>query len=274
VPDSPGFGVHAIVTRFALPVSFGREAVETEPTDVHLVEAWLETRLRLLRRFCAPSIRRQTTRSFIWLLGIDERLSAQMGKDVASATGGRGSVLRVPPDMAFRDVLRAELAAYGPMILTTRLDSDDALAPDFVESVQRCSRPDRALNFPRGLVYEADLGLTHRVDIASSPFMSFLSTKGLTVHDLGNHRHWSDTVPIVEVGTPQPMWLQLIHDDNALNSRPRHSAMTVGLGPVRRFLEEDAVTRASPPAKLWALLSAVMNRIPSGHLPARWWTRR
>jgi hypothetical protein len=264
--DQADFDVHAIVTRFALPVTFRRGQGDSEKRpSAHLAASWLDNRIRIFNAYCAPSVLQQSSDSFTWILGIDERVPDRIARAISVASGGRGSVLRVPEDETFQDVLRSELGSHGRLILTSRLDSDDAIAPDFVKTVHCRARPDHALNFPQGLIYEARLGLTHHVILRSNPFMSFLSTTGLTVHDLGNHRFWSDRVEVLDIDTSLPMWLQLVHADNVSNGRPKASRMTVQRAPVRRFLSESAVAEPSTVARLGSYLSVSMHRRVTRH---------
>ena len=121
-------------------------------------------------------------------------------------------------DQPFWDCVRAEIAqrAVGPgKLITTRLDTDDAIARDYLGAVQRTARDVTfgAVNFLHG----AQLVGTrvYRRSDPSNPFISFVeesSEQPLTVF-VDEHHVLDRHGPVIQVRT-SPLWLQSIHDNN------------------------------------------------------------
>jgi hypothetical protein len=118
---------------------------------------WLGERFDLFDRYCFPSVTSQTNTNFVWLVFFDSE----------TPTAFRNRIARYETFQAFRpvfvqqfdrDVFRENLAKFGfltrPFLITSRVDNDDALACDYIETVQEAfTGQDRTfINFPRGLV--------------------------------------------------------------------------------------------------------------------------
>jgi hypothetical protein len=120
---------------------------------------WLEERVELFRRLCLPSVASQSTDSFTWLLfcdeSTDERTLEQLRREEHRLPN-----LQVTLTSAERtriSIVREHARTGADVLITTRLDSDDAIADTYLEAVQdyaesfRRSRHERLLvNFPRG----------------------------------------------------------------------------------------------------------------------------
>jgi Putative rhamnosyl transferase len=110
---------HYIITRFNIVVpEWGIT------TDL----LWFRRRIRLFREICYPSVVRQTCQNFEWIVLFDHRTD----QDISEFS-------RITPLM-IRENWLTELQAYlagKRMLLTTRLDSDDALHQDAVATIQQ-----------------------------------------------------------------------------------------------------------------------------------------
>lgn len=102
---------------------------------------WLEQRKTLFQRYCLPSLRGQTVRDFRVILSISP----------ATPTG-YFDFLKQIDDLdielhagAFDRACKCSLfqRAGSELLLTTRLDNDDAIAPAFVERVQAAAQAHR-----------------------------------------------------------------------------------------------------------------------------------
>lgn len=134
--------VHVIQTRF----------MQFQP---HL-KALGRARLDLLLAMTFPSLQKQTTQRFLWIIRTDPDLEASIRNDliyslqsmpnvvlVASnknPEGFRGAISDITPDSVLVgsiDLVRSyHEAAETNRLLETRLDADDALASDYCETVQ------------------------------------------------------------------------------------------------------------------------------------------
>jgi hypothetical protein len=142
---------HLILTRYALRMPDG-----TLPSA-----EWLAHRRPIFEAHCLPSVAAQTEPAFTWLLLYDASLT-----DVAEALPSwqaRCPHLRGVPtaqpweefNATMRDAIHAALPPDATHVITTRLDNDDAIAPDFVALLQaaareRGARPRYFLNFEIG----------------------------------------------------------------------------------------------------------------------------
>ena len=131
---------HFILTRYNcgwkpdVPIQVKRM---TTGGQVGAVE-WLESRRKLFEAYCLPSIRAQTARDF--------RLILAVSKD--TPTGyfdflDRWSDINIELHAgSFGEPFKRSLfdRCGGGLLLTTRLDNDDAIAPRFVERIRSVAR--------------------------------------------------------------------------------------------------------------------------------------
>lgn len=113
-----------------------------------------------------------------------------------------------------RDVFRENLAKFGfltrPFLITSRVDNDDVLACDYIETVQEAfTGQDRTfINFPRGLVLRKG-ALFQGYDVHSH-FVSLIerSNEPLTVYV--NHTRIKEYGTVTQMDGP-PAWLEVRH---------------------------------------------------------------
>jgi len=127
---------HVLVTRYNLPTRFAARA-GVDATD----PAWLAHRETLFLGFCAPSVARQTVGDFTWMLLVSpatpERFLVELRKH-ASLVEADSREETIRP-------LNDEIPDDGRPLITSRLDNDDALAPDYLAKTRRA-----ALAFQQG----------------------------------------------------------------------------------------------------------------------------
>ena len=121
---------HLLITRFNL--NYG----DLYPYS----EAWMEHRMALFERYCLPSVRRQRCTGFAWRVYFDRARTARHEARMRALLDGPGlhPVFVDSPAEMIAD-LRAQAPAQG-LFLTTRLDNDDVLHPDFTRDVQARAR--------------------------------------------------------------------------------------------------------------------------------------
>lgn len=153
---------HFILTRSAYQL--GRPAQLWTPAIID--ERYLQYRLGLLRQFCAASLAAQTRQEFSWVVRVDascpllderrqvfESLPMPVLPIVAGATSADASDTASTGDRTWREVIDRHLPEGTTHVLTTRLDDDDALAPDFVARLRRAVEPT-----PAPVVYTFPVG--------------------------------------------------------------------------------------------------------------------
>ncbi len=203
---------HFVLTRFNVRNFYHK----SEPTD-----EWLRERLRLFRIFCLPSLASQTCRSFTWLVFFDSQTPIWMRREIDELADGIFEPVFV--EGAFdNDFLASYMAdrVTSRYLITTRVDNDDAVASDFVETIQssfECQRLE-FVNLVNGAQYAR-----RRVYLrpyTKNPFMSLVErvdeTLPRTIY-VDHHYRIETQGPIRNVRTAHPMWLQVIHEGNVLN---------------------------------------------------------
>ena len=217
---------HLVLTRFS---AVRRGQVEPMPPE------WLTYRLGFFFDACHPSLTRQVGAApFRWLVFLDDRCPDTFRDDVEELALGAFEPVWGHEDFHGVELPRAiERYAASPghtHLITTRVDSDDAVARDFVASVQAqvgrmtTSAPAEALdllfvNFTRGLQVDRS-GAVYRRDQPHGPFLSLIERRATgtaprTVHTT-KHNLARRTAPVLEVRA-EPMWLQVLHDANLRN---------------------------------------------------------
>ncbi|HMJ73572.1 MAG TPA: glycosyltransferase [Solirubrobacterales bacterium] len=148
---------HLLETRFSVKLGWDLPA------------GWLPERIELLRRFTLPSVAAQTTSAFTWLVLCDDATDPSILEQLR-AEEQRLPALRLALTGDGRtaiDVVRAAVDPDVDVLITTRLDSDDAIADRYLEAVQdyaasfhRSSLESILVNFARG----------YRLDVAQERF--------------------------------------------------------------------------------------------------------
>jgi hypothetical protein len=216
-----GFDVHQLVlTRFSIRTpGVGR----LEP---HTRE-WLERRLELFDRYCAPSVAVQTEWRFDWLVFCDPDTPRDVTERLR-ATDPRVRVVTVPVCEDRRrvpDALHARHYARpgADVVISTRLDSDDVLAEHAIERVRglagsfHASGAGRLLHNPRlGYKLQALTGRVYEARMHNSPFLSLLERDAAFGALSSSHTHMHLRYPVFQDDTDR-FWLQVIHGGNVSN---------------------------------------------------------
>jgi hypothetical protein len=206
---------HFVITRFSAVFT-----PDQPPAD----EAWLEYRLAFfVQASCAALERQRPGSEFQWLVYFDDRCSPEFRARIDVIADGLFEPIWTH-EVFWSGVVPRDVAARSdaPFVVTTRLDSDDAVAIDFVESVQAAFDHQELLfvNFPRGLQVDRS-GAVYRLDYPSNPFISMIERRneGLpptTVFGAGPHTKVRRLGQLLEVAT-HPLWMQVVHGSNLAN---------------------------------------------------------
>ena len=119
---------HVIMTRFNMPTPGRESQIRSRP-------GWLAGRFELFERYCLPSIAAQTTRDFHWVVYFDVETPPEFRARIEAC---RAVFPFVPyfteffPAEGWPRSLGELFGQPTPWLLTTRFDSDDALAVDHV----------------------------------------------------------------------------------------------------------------------------------------------
>lgn len=179
-------------------------------------------RFKLFESICLPSVKSQTLQEFTWLVYFDSKTSEQFLKRISSL---HEQYDRFEPRYCERltlDRVVSDISSVSPVnarrLLTTRLDNDDALHPDYLRTVfEHAGDPGLYfINFPRGLVTRS--GKFYEKTDFSNPFISLAEPleKPRTVW-VDQHHRLAAHAPIRQVPEYRYAWIQVIHTGNAAN---------------------------------------------------------
>lgn len=213
----PSALTHVIQTRFNLATP-GRESTLRNQPD------WLARRFALFEDICLPSVAAQSSHSFHWIIYFDEHTPDAFRERIEKL---RQTVPFIPyftglfPSEGWVRSVEEVVPARSALLLSTRLDNDDALAQDYVARVQaeaaRYAGPlPISLNFQNGFLRTDDA--LYSIRHSRNAFFSRLCrwgpgmevASGIQHMDLGRHG------PVVQVDGAGA-WLQVVHGQNVSN---------------------------------------------------------
>ena len=182
---------------------------------------WQQKRLNLFERFALSSIEAQVEKPDVWLIAIDYRVESSVAPRLRELLPDFAEIVVLAAEEDFIERTRKAIMSPEQDVLTIRLDSDDMLAPSFIQLAKKFSRPNYAINFPHGVqVYLPEFSVTHRW-INSNPTVGFRSLgSSLHVHNFGNHPNVGKIVRMVSIPTVRPMYLKSSHENNHAPFQP------------------------------------------------------
>lgn len=266
---------HFLITRFNVRIPW-------EPFQ-NPDDAWLKSRWELFDKICLPSVRRQESQHFRWLVLLDAAQTPDwLTKSMAEKSDQfpllcpRGMEVFTPDRLA--RLVQSELVRGAETIITTRLDSDDCIAPGYMQRVQHvanCAPGFRgAINFDEGYVYEK--GECYSYSSQSNAFFSFVDSANSTFKTCHhfNHNKINEECDVKHVVTGR-WWLILNHEGNISIALEKHKQRPAGWGRkmggtrVRtRYVSEvfgaSALDSRESPSEFWCdnvfLLAREMRR--------------
>ncbi|MDO9454970.1 glycosyltransferase [Nocardioides sp.] len=206
---------HFVITRYS--AVFTNEQAPPQP-------AWLEYRLGFFVEACRASMSRQDPAvPFRWLVFFDDRCAPEFREEIEDLAAGVFEPIWTH-DVFWSGVAKRAVGerATAPYVITTRLDSDDAVAKNYLAAIQDefDSQDFLYVNFARGLQVVRG-GAVYQLDYASNPFVSLIEKRSegdvpFTIFGFGQHNHVRRMGPLREV-VADPMWIQVIHGSNIGN---------------------------------------------------------
>jgi Putative rhamnosyl transferase len=207
---------HLLLTRFNAEVSFA-------PSVPRLETNWLTARLALFEQYCLPSVAGQKGADFRWLVFFDAASPVWFQERIATFAPLVTPIYiegLATDEVIGRSVIQTGLVS-SPYLVTTRLDSDDAISKKCLASVQSAFREqDREfITFPLGVqCFHGDL---YNVYWPCNPFLSLVEKVGdnghvttvfCIAHDrVGEENHLRKVFR-------SPQWLQVLHGSNLANA--------------------------------------------------------
>jgi hypothetical protein len=128
---------------------------------------------------------------------------------------------KVGSEFDYGDMLRARYEE--DWFITSRLDSDDMLRPQYIEGIQSMFTKEKQwIGFDNGLVWHAATNEWFARKYKNSPFVSlvepYAEVKGVYQFP---HTAATSEYNYVSVTDEKPGWVQIIHDSNIKNTAER-----------------------------------------------------
>ncbi len=210
---------HVLVTRYNIGSNAALAAgIDGRDTD------WLAHRDGLFRRYCVPSVARQTSRDFRWFVAFHPDTPARF----FSGLDAIATVVREPDAERAAAAIQRELST-AEVVVASKLDNDDMLAPDYIEQIRSAANArlqsgavdDFIVSAVDGLLWNTISDEMVVFAWEAGPFLSlveFLRPGKAWVSPLAlahptANRHY----PEIRVRSVQPLWTQIVHDRNIAN---------------------------------------------------------
>jgi hypothetical protein len=245
---------HLVLTRFSLKTSWSWEEFPME---------WLEARLELFEAYCLPSLAAQSATDFRWLVYCDDSTHPDV---LARLRAYRDECPQLEVTMTGKGrhpirMLESLLDPAAEVVLTTRIDSDDAMHVDLLASVQEYLEPFAAsdleqllINFPRGYKVDVAAAQAYYSHLDNSPFHSLAERRNRTIRSVmsGNHSVMHQQYP-TQQDHSIPGWLQVVYGGNIRNNIsgreiPTDASVLPELFGIRPAFGADAPSAVRPPA--------------------------
>ena len=201
-------------------------------------EEWMEHRMKLFDEYTLPSVMCQTCTNFTWLLAFAPKTPEWIIEKYNSFPRIK-IIHKYPADWlrrnnAFEGGINPLM--YGQWIITSRLDNDDMILPEYIETVQSYFDETFKLVDTDGVKHVLATGKEYTVARRSnnSPFISLIEQVGTPWQSIANdpkerrlitepvktvyycsHSHMEMHFPSVK--SPKKLYKMIIHDKNISN---------------------------------------------------------
>lgn len=165
---------------------------------------WMENRKKLFENITMPSIKNQTNQNFVWLLLFDPNTDTKWMYN-------EGNIKSITDD--FINYINTDC----DYIITTRLDNDDYLHPEFVNEIQNAFTELPSIIGVRGYKYDGQYYKDDNKGIVKNSFISVIepSNNVNTVYAHPHpkiHKYFNNHIKI-----EKRLYAQVIHNRNISN---------------------------------------------------------
>ena len=215
---------HFILTRFNLKLRYNRGDKPMEQT-----KEWLDQRFLLFEKYCFPSIQNQVNQNFTWLCMFDVDTPVVFKKKIETYSQYYPNFvpLFLSEEEAAQDrkILIEEIkkrSEEATHILTTRIDNDDSLHADMVDSLQKHLRFDNkkvVYSFVSGYQYFERMNFLFRMYYPNNHFLSMIEPNDENLISIMAYRHSRarKNEEHLDIKTDKPYWVEVVHGGNVNN---------------------------------------------------------
>lgn len=198
---------HFIFTRYNLGL-YDNDKIEDK-------EVWMNKRLELFEN-CADSIRNQTEQDFTWIIGLDAKTPKRAEKKIQKLA--TFNTIVTPQEIKEFFISKVVKGVKTEWIITSRLDNDDFLDPEYVETIQDNFRGKTEVLDVQGVQWEVKTNkfYTSGRKRPNSPFLSLVETReDVKTCYHTNHTNMPDVFPARMID--KVLYTQVIHDGCLMN---------------------------------------------------------
>lgn len=217
---------HFLITRFNIKNQHWKQ---TKNGQQVITEAWLNERFRLFETYCLPSVTNQTNQNFYWCILFDSETPSVYKERIDQFTIKSSNIYPIfiggfnHLQSALVEFINSKLHKNDKYIITTRLDNDDSIHEDFIETIQSLSvkKNQCVIDLIEG--YQVIIDDQH-TDLRTyrsyyNPFISIVeSVNNFKTVISKNHNDWK-SIPEKIIYDSKPMWIQLVHKGNLINDK-------------------------------------------------------
>lgn len=211
---------HYLITRFNLKKSDWK--TNKNNIDV-LTDEWHKNRFELFTNFCVPTIASQSNKNFEWLVFFDTSTKdsfRKIIKDIEKQLPNFKPIFVDGMDNFLPTIKSLVSSCSSEYIITSRVDNDDCLSKNFIESVQKKfeSQHFLAIDYIKGytLQIQPKIKLGYKLH-QYNPFTSLIeiNKNPKTIWSIP-HNYWKHESSILQIKNER-VWASVIHQENKVN---------------------------------------------------------
>jgi hypothetical protein len=198
----------------------------------NLDPVWLVERLALFDKYCVSSLEGQSLKDFTVLVAFDSETHENYIRTVCDCVAGievRPILVKAGEDYSARFNALVLDDTDAEFVSLTRLDSDDALAPGFMERVDYYARRAIAkgevtqqplyIAFPHGQNFDTATGRYTHHEYLASAFGTLVEKRSPAMNGIycDGHTKMATRFNTVVAAPKEAQWCIVIHDNNAAN---------------------------------------------------------
>ncbi|MEQ8536172.1 MAG: glycosyltransferase [Coleofasciculus sp. D1-CHI-01] len=208
---------HFIITRMNVDWHLSRQRHDRNHPD------FLTHRFNLFEEVCYPSVLSQNNKNFTWIILFDAALPISFKQKVESYCLNAEKIKIIPVYIqskitllnTVKETIQRNLSNKTEYLITTSIDSDDAISKNFVSLIQEnfSSQELGFINFPFGYLYRTKEQTLYLREWLTSPFYTLVEKVNNfeTVLQYGhteikNHKNRQIIT--------KPVWLMIAHGEN------------------------------------------------------------
>ena len=197
-------------------------------------ESWLSNRFELFENYCFSSVFGQSYKDFIWFVLFDKATPEKYIKRIEALQNKMSNFVPVYfGDEEAKDhptLIKSVITAHkdeSSLLITTRVDNDDALHCDFMKSVVELSKSQHdEIHFytlKNGLQYYTEANFAIRLPYIRNHFPALIfknysrTSDFLEILEFNHYFIKTYGIPFTCLDNSLPMWIEVVHGHNVGN---------------------------------------------------------